>query len=125
VPYLLYLLFSSTAHAIWFLFDIFIYAIGNNQWGFFLLNLGFIIAPLIAAVLTGRLSEKKIHVFAGIFLVVIINMLVCIIILCQGFTYQVMLAGEFSETAALKKVILGSLVDGFIYGMIAYLTTKK
>jgi hypothetical protein len=36
-----------------------------------------------------------------------------------------MLAGEFSETATLIKVILGSLVDGFIYGMIAYLTTKK
>ena len=127
VPYLLYVLFSSTAHAIWYLVDLLAYSIGTDpiSWNFFFLNLGFIIAPLIAAVITGRLSEKRVHAFAGFFLSAIICMLVSIIILYQGFAYQVLLAGEFDQTAALMKVIFGSLVNGLIYGIIAYLTTKK
>jgi hypothetical protein len=125
--YILYVLFGSTAHAIWFIADSFLYSFGTDpiSWDFFLLNLSFIVAPLLAAVITGRLSEKRVHAFAGFFLTTIICMLVSIILVYQGFAYQVMLAGEFFPEPALIKVILGSLVNGFIYGMVAYLTTKK
>jgi len=127
VNYLLYGIFSSTAHAIWLLVDLFVYSLGTVpiSWDFFLLNLGFITAPLIAAVITGRLSEKRVHAFAGFFLSVIISMLICIILLYQGFSYQVLLGGSFDQTESLITVILGSLVNGLIYGMIAYITTKK
>ena len=125
--YILYMLFGSTGHAIWKTIDGFTYAIGSDpiNWPFFLLNLGFIIAPLIAAVIAGRLSEKRVHAFAGFFLSVIISMLICIILVYQGFTYQILLGVDFNQTTAIINVILGSLLNGLIYGIIAYLTTKK
>ena len=125
--HILYVLFSSTGHPIWWLIEGLIYSIGSEpfNWAYFIYKIGFIIAPLIAAVITGRLSEKQVHAFAGFFLSTIISMLVCIILIYQGFAYQIMLAGKFNQAEAIINVILGSLVNGLIYGMIAYLTTKK
>ena len=125
--FILYMLFSSTGHAIWAIISVFTYSFEADpfNWSYFIVFLGFIIAPLIAAIITGLVSEKKTHAFGAFFLSVIICMLICIILVYQGTYYELQFGITMNQTEALITVTLGSLVNGLIYGIIAFLTTKQ
>jgi hypothetical protein len=125
--FILYMLFSSTGHAIWTITGVFTTSFESDpfNWAFFILYFSFILAPLIASIIVGQLSENRVHAFAGFFLATIICMLVCIILVYYSFTYVIFLGVTFNLTEAILNVVFGSLVNGLIYGIIAYLTTKK
>ena len=125
--FIVYMLFSSTGHAIWTIIGAMSFAIQSDpfNWAYFILYFSFIFAPLIAAIITGRLSEKKVHAFAGFFLATIICMIVCIILVYYSFVYQLYLGITFVQTEAVLHVAFGSLVNGLIYGVVAFLTTKE
>ena len=123
--YILYMLFSATGHSIWTIIDQLIYSFGTSTMITILLYFGFVIAPLITAIITGRLSENRMHSFVGFFFSVIICMLVSIILVYSGFAYQILIGGSLDQTQAIMNVVLGSLVNGVIYGLIAFITTKK
>ena len=126
VMFILYMLFSSTGQAIWVFASRIVYAVQDP---FSLLTvmlyIGFLIAPLIASIITGRLSENRIHALIGFFLSTIISMLICLILVYYGFAYQILIGGAFSQSEAVMNVVLGSLVNGAIFGLVAFITTKK
>lgn len=125
--FIVYMLFSSTGHAIWTIIGVFSTSFESDpfNWSFFILYFSFILAPLIASIIVGRLSENRVHAFAGFFLATIICMLVCIILVYYDYVYQLFLGVSFNQTEAILNVVFGSLVNGLIYGIIAYLATKK
>jgi hypothetical protein len=121
------MLFSSTSHAIWKIFGVFTYSIESDpfNWSYFIINFGFIITPLIAAIIVGRLSESRIQAFVGFFVAILICMLISIILVFYNSVYQLRFAVTFDQTEAILTVIFGSLVNGLIYGLLAYLTAKN
>jgi hypothetical protein len=52
-------------------------------------------------------------------------MLVCIILVYQGTYYELQFGLAMNQTVAITSVIVGSLVNGLIYGTIAFITTKQ
>jgi hypothetical protein len=126
IAYLMYILFSSTGHAIWVLINSLLYAVQDPFSLFGLVfALFFILSPLITAILTGRLSDNRLHSLLGFFLSVIICMLICIILAYYGFTYQILIGGSLSQSEAVINIVLGSLVNGVIYGLISFALTNK
>jgi len=101
--------------------------ISLNPWWFdlFIRNIGDIIAPLIAAVIIGRVSDKRLWSLAGVFLVAMIGMIIAIVLIPYDFTYQISLGGSIVVETAILGAIIGSILNGLIYGFIAYLATKK
>ncbi|MHA1194341.1 MAG: hypothetical protein ACTSP9_19000, partial [Promethearchaeota archaeon] len=123
--FILYILFSPIGRAIWGNFDGIIYALDTASVGFLLLNIAYIIAPLVAAIITGRLSDNRMTSLIAFIVSAIISMLVCIILVLQGVQFRVVIGQDLNQDTAILNVVLGSIVNGCLYGLIALALTKN
>jgi len=87
--------------------------------------LKFIVAPLIAAIVAGRVGEKRLHSFLGVFLTSIVSMIVSMILMYFVDPYDLLITGANLGYGALFLVVGGSLLNGLIFGLIAFFTTKR
>jgi MFS family permease len=88
-------------------------------------TLKFFVAPLIAAIIAGRVGEKRLHSFFGVFLTSLVSMTVSIILMFYSGSYQLIITGVTLGYGALFLVVGGSLLNGLIFGLIAFITTKR
>lgn len=123
--YILYILFSPIGRAIWLNFDGIIYALDSASIGFLLINIAYIIAPLVAAIITGRLSDNRITSLIAFIISAIISMLVCLILVLQSTGFAVLIGQELNQNTAILNVVLGSIVNGVLYGLISLALTKN
>ena len=123
--YILFLLFAPLGRAIWLNFEEITYSIETENILFLLVNIAYIIAPLIATIITGRLSDKRTSSLLAFIITAVISMLVCVILVFYSFSFQRMIGQDFSQEAAILNVMLGSIVNGCLYGFIALALTKK
>ena len=112
-------------HAIWDTVYLIAYHITNFNTYFIFLTLARLIAPLIAAIVASRFGEKRLNSFLGVFLTALVSMVISIILMYISVSYQLIIAGTFLGNGALFIVVLGSLLNGFIFGLIAFFTTKR
>ena len=122
---LVYRLFCSMGHAIWLTIDLLAYHITNDNIFFIFLSLILLIAPLITAILARWFGEKRLHSFASLFLLSIISMTVSLILMFNNVSYQIIIGDVLIGSGALFNVVPGSLLNGIIYGIIAFFVTKK
>ncbi len=122
---LIYNLFCSMGHAIWLSVDRIAYQIVNDNLFSLLSILINLVAPLIAAIVAGRVGEKRIHSLIGVFLTSIVSMIVSMILIFNHVSYQLIITSEFLGSGALFIVVGGSLLNGLIFGFIAFFTTKR
>ena len=97
----------------------------NGNLFFIMINLIVLVAPLIAAIVAGRVGEKRIHSFLGVFLTSIVSMIVSLILMFNSISYQLILTSNFIGYGALYIVVGGSLLNGLIFGLLAFFTTKR
>ena len=91
--------------------------------GYLFLFIGFIVAPFLAAFLSGRFGENKLQDFMGWFVTV---MICAIVVAIVGAIGLFLTGGTFS--AILNQVLLSiaiGLVLGLAYGSIALLTSRE
>lgn len=122
---LIYNLFCSMGHAIWLSVNKIAYHIVNDNLFFIFLSLIVLVAPLIAAIVAGRVGEKRIHSFFGVFLTSIVSMIVSMIMIFYIDPYDILITSEYLGNGALFIVVGGSLLNGLIFGFIAFFTTKR
>lgn len=111
--------------AIWLSVNGIAYHIVNDNLFYIFLSLIVIIAPLIAAIVAGRVGEKRIHSFLGVFLTSIVSMIVSMILMFNSVSYQLIITSEVLGYGPLFVVVLGSLLNGLIFGLLAFFTTKR
>ncbi|NVM37911.1 MAG: hypothetical protein HWN81_20125 [Candidatus Lokiarchaeota archaeon] len=122
---LIHHLFCSMGHAIWLTIDRFAYHIVNDMLFSLFLDIIILVVPLIAAIVAGRVGEKRIHSFLGVFLTSIVSMIVSMILMFNHVSYQLVITSEFLGGGALFIVVGGSLFNGLIFGLLAFFTTKR
>ena len=122
---LIYNLFCSMGHAIWLTVDRIAYQIVNDNLFSLFSILIILVAPLIAAIVAGRVGEKRIHSFFGVFLTSLVSMTVSLILIFNSVSYQIIITSEFLGSGALFVVVGGSLLNGLIFGLLAFFTTKR
>ena len=122
---LLYNLFCSMGRAIWITIDILAAWIVIGDLFYIMLSLILLVAPLIAAIVAGRVGEKRIHSFFGVFLTSIVSMIVSLIVMYNSVSYQLIITSELIGYGALFIVVGGSLLNGLIFGLLAFFTTKR
>jgi len=122
---LIHNLFCSMGHAIWVSVDRMAYHIVNDNLFSLLSTLIIFVAPLIAAIVAGRFGEKRIHSFLGVFLTSIVSMIVSLILMFNSVSYQLNITSEFIGSGALFVVVPGSLLNGLMFGLLAFFTTKR
>jgi len=123
--FILFMLFGSIGKSIWLTINGLIISLDPFWLDLFITNIGSILAPLIAAVIIGRFSDKRVWSLAGFFLASMIGMIICIVLVYYSFTYQIAIGGSIIVENAVVSTIIGSIINGLIYGFIAYLATKK
>jgi hypothetical protein len=123
--YFLYTLFASIGHPIWDTIENLASIIALSNLFYLLLILALLLSPIIAALVAGRLGEKRTNSFAGFFLTAIVSLSVSIYLVISSVSYQLILGNSLNQTTAIINVLLGGLLNGLIFGLIAYLTTKK
>lgn len=88
-----------------------------------ILFIGIIVAPLVAAILSGRFGETKIEAFGGWFTTVMISALVVMI---WGLVDAIIASASFSAIVNLILFTVGiGLTYGFGYGCISLLVSRK
>jgi len=112
-------------HAIWLTVDRIAYQIVNDNLFSLFSILIILVAPLIAAIVAGRVGEKRIHSFFGVFLTSLVSMTVSLILIFNSVSYQIIITSEFLGSGALFIVVGGSLLNGLIFGLLAFFTTKR
>ena len=122
---LIYHLFCSMGHPIWRSVDKIAYHIVNDNLFFLFLSLIILVAPLIAAIVAGRVGEKRIHSFLGVLLTSIVSMIVSLVVMFSSTSYQTIITGWHIGSGALFILVGGSLLNGLIFGLIAFFTTKR
>ena len=122
---LIYNLFCSMGRAVWINIDNLAAWIVNGNLFFILMNLIVLVAPLIAAIVAGRVGEKRIHSFFGVFLTSIVSMIVSMILMFNSISYQLIITKELLGYGALFVVVGGSLLNGLVFGLLAFFTTKR
>ena len=123
--YILFVLFAPFGRAIWLNFDAIIYAIEYELMGSLVLNIAYMLGPLITAIITGRLSDKRLSSLMAMIFSALVSMLVCIILVMYSFGFQMLIGTDFSQGTAILNVILGSILNGCLYGLIALALTKR
>ena len=118
-------LFCSMGHAIWVTIDRIAYHIVNDMLFFLLMDIIIPIVPLIAAIVAGRVGEKRIYSFLGVFLTSIVSIVVSMILMNYSVPYQLAITSEFLGSGALFILVGGGLLNGLIFGLIAFFTTKR
>jgi len=122
---LIYSIFCSMGRAIWISVDNIAYHIVNDNLFNILLILILLVTPLIAAIIAGRVGEKRIHSFFGVFLTSMVSMIASLILMFNSVSYQIIIASNLIGSGALFVVVLGSLLNGLIFGFLAFITTKR
>ncbi len=96
---------------------------GPFSFGSLILFIGYIVAPILAAFLSGRFGENKIQAFFGWFTTVMI----CAAVVLIGGVIQLMMLG--APITLVISQITGSISIGLIYGLacgsISLLTTRE
>ena len=124
-PTLVYYLLCQMGVPIWLTIELLAFHITNDNLFYIFLILITIIAPLIAAIVTGRISYKRMHSLISIFIISLINMVVSMILMMNSVSYQIIISGATLGNGALFIVLFGSLLNGLLYGLLAFFTTKK
>ena len=112
-------------HAIWISIDRIAYQIVDDNLFTLLLGVIILVAPLIAAIVAGRVGENRIHSLFGVFLASLVSMIVSLILMFNSISYQIIITSEFLGSGALFVVVGGSLLNGLIFGFLAFFTTKR
>jgi len=123
--YILYLLFCPLGRAIWLNFDGMIYAVQAATFSILILNIAYLMAPLCAVIITGRMSDDKINSLLAFMATAIISMIVCIILVLYNIPLQIEIGQDFTQSMAILNVVLGSVINGCLYGLIALALTRK
>lgn len=91
--------------------------------GYMFLFIGFIVAPFLAAFLSGRFGENKLQDFMGWF----VTVMICAIVVAIIGAIELFLAA--APLAAILSQVLGSIAIGLVYGLaygsIALLTSRE
>lgn len=122
---LVYYLLCQMGVPIWLAIEYIAFHITNDNLFYIFLNLITIIAPLIAAIVTGRISDKRMHSLVSVFIISLINMVVSMILMLNSVSYQIIISGTTLGNGALFIVLFGSLLNGLLFGLLAFFTTKK
>ena len=79
----------------------------------------FIVAPLLAAILAGRLGESRTHCFGAWFLVAMVSM--------GGYLTLVLITGvpESQLVYTIISIIISGVLNGFFYGCFSLLVAKS
>jgi hypothetical protein len=112
-------------HAIWVSIQRIAYQITYGSVFYLLETLIVVLVPLIAAIIAGRIGKKRIYSFLGMFLISIVSMIVSVALMFDTAAFQYMITSEPIGNGALFIVVGGSLLNGLIFGFIAYVTTKR
>ena len=126
---ILYYLFGSIVSAPFLIFNATIAQpfLGVFVLEFFLLWLGFLIAPIIAAILAGRFGESKIQCFGGWALTAILSTVSVIIAALLSPTTQTELLNLYGLAdfdQLLIFAIISCIINVFFYGFFALLVSK-
>lgn len=93
--------------------------------GSVILLIGFVLAPLIAAILSGRFGDNKIQSFGGWFLTAMVTSLVILIwAVIDILELPGPVTAEFIISVVITYIGIG-LVYGLIYGCISLLVAKE
>jgi hypothetical protein len=122
---LIFHLFCTMGRPIWVTVDGLATGIVNDNLYGSINALKFLVAPLIAAIVAGRLGEKRLHSFIGVFLSSIVSMIVSISLMLYTDPFPLLITGATLGNGALFLVVGGSLLNGLIFGLIAFFTTKR
>jgi hypothetical protein len=122
---LIFNLFCTMGRPIWVTVDKLATGIVNDNLYGTINGLKYLIAPLIAAIVAGRVGEKRLHSFFGVFFTSIVSMIVSMILMFNSVSYQLIITNTTLGYGALFLVVGGSLLNGLIFGLLAFLTTKR
>ena len=98
-----------------------------NIMDFLIIGLGFLLAPLIAAILAGKFAESKFQGFAGWLLTVVISTVAVIIGVFLSPTFEATLTstyGWISFELILISLAISCVVNIIFYGFFALLVSK-
>ena len=99
----------------------------NNNMDNLLLGLGYLIAPLVAAILAGHFGESKLQCFSGWLLTVVISCIVVIIGVLLSPTFQNTLDTTYEWStfpAILVYTVLSCFINIIFYSFFALLVFK-
>jgi hypothetical protein len=101
----------------------------NSTMTFLVMGLGFLIAPLIAAILAGRLAESKSQGFLGWLLTVVISTVAVIIGVFLSPTFETILTTLYGPEwtgfeVILIYLVISCIVNIIFYGFFALLVSK-
>lgn len=98
-----------------------------NIMDFLILGLGFLIAPLIAAILAGKFAESKFQGFAGWVLTAVISTVAVIIGIFLSPTFEATLTSTYGWSGfelILISLVISCVVNIIFYGFFALLISK-
>ncbi|MFX1311476.1 MAG: hypothetical protein ACFFHD_02545 [Promethearchaeota archaeon] len=127
---ILYYLFGSILSFPFYNFNwVIITPILNENTDYLVLGLGYLIAPLVAAILAGHFGESKVQCFSGWLLTAVISSVVLIIVALLGLsqTLQNTLEttyGWTSEDAILTNALISCLINFVFYSFFALIMFK-
>ncbi len=101
--------------------------LGNFELTFLILGLGYLIAPLIAAILAGRFGESKGQCFGGWFLTAVISVVSVFIGVFLSPTFEATLSTMYlwgSLDSILIYSIISCVINIVFYGFFALLVSK-
>ena len=99
----------------------------NEIMDFLILGLGFIAAPLIAAILAGKFAESKFQGFAGWMLSAIVSTGAVIVGVFLSFTFETELSTSYGWVGfevILISLIINCVINIIFYGFFAMLLAK-
>ncbi|MFX1259874.1 MAG: hypothetical protein ACFFAN_18650 [Promethearchaeota archaeon] len=125
---ILYYLFGSILSIPFYNFNwVVIEPLLNNNMDILLLGLGFIIAPLVAAILAGIFGETKLQCFSGWLLSAIISCVVVIIGVFLSQTFRNTLEttyGWTSNETIITYVVINCVINVIFYSFFALMILK-
>ncbi|NVM34447.1 MAG: hypothetical protein HWN81_02555 [Candidatus Lokiarchaeota archaeon] len=101
--------------------------LGNFDLAFLILGLGYLIAPIIAAILAGRFGESKGQCFGGWLLTAVISIVPVFIGVFLSATFQTILSTTYfwgSLDVILISSIISCVINIVFYGFFALLFSK-
>lgn len=123
--YLTYRLLCVMGEAIWLSIEQLAYHIVNDNLLFMLLSLIAFIGPLLAAIVAGKLGDTKIQSLLSILLISLISMISSLVLAFNSISYAIIIGGTTIGSGALFNIVLGSLLNAGIFGLIAFLINRK
>ncbi|MBY8985877.1 MAG: hypothetical protein KGD65_12460 [Candidatus Lokiarchaeota archaeon] len=98
-----------------------------NILDFLIIGLGFLIAPLIAAILAGKFAESKLQGFAGWVLTAVISTIALVICIILSPTFEATMTSTYGWSGfelILISLAISCVVNIIFYGFFALLVSK-